>query len=152
MSRIYLDSSILLSSVIDKPTEKKRSKNMIETLRAGHNIVIPQIVLAEIVSKILTHNNNYQKLLQDISNVILNITNPHTCIPNADEKVYDLALSIVRNDNRIDICDATIVAQAILDNADILLTYDTKILESEYIIFKLIPAYGGRLEIKDRFP
>jgi predicted nucleic acid-binding protein len=148
--RVYLDSNILLSTIVGRASERRSSQSIIERLSTHYDVVIPQIVIAEVFSKILIDNNIFLKL-RDISNVILNIINPSTCIPNASKEVYKLALEIIENDDRIDICDATIVAQAILDSeADILLTFDRKILRSDYINYTLIPKYDNRLEIKEQ--
>ncbi len=150
--RVYLDSNILLSSIVGRASERSSSGNIIKRLQAHYDVVIPQIVIAEVFSKILTDNNDSLLKLQNIRKTILNIiNNPSTCIPNASKEVYELALEIIENDNRVDICDATIVAQAILDNeADILLTFDKKILRSGYINDTLIPKYNNRLEIKEQ--
>jgi hypothetical protein len=62
--------------------------------------------------------------------------------------MLELAIDIVNNDNKIDICDATIVAQAILDDADMLLTFDAGTRESEYIQ-KIKKEYNKKLRITD---
>jgi hypothetical protein len=62
--------------------------------------------------------------------------------------MLELAIDIVNNDNKIDICDAPIVAQAILADADILLTFDAGIRESEYIQ-TIKKEYNKNLSITD---
>jgi len=150
MQKIYIDSNIILAKIYPANDEQeKASKRIIFNLQKYQNykVVIPQIVLAEIFSKLLDSKNRDGLLLlfDQLSNIISNISE---CLPNATKNMLELAIDIVNNDNKIDICDATIVAQAILDDADMLLTFDAGIRESEYIQ-KIKKEYNKKLRITD---
>jgi predicted nucleic acid-binding protein len=150
MQKIYIDSNIILARIYPANDEQeKASKRIIFNLQKYQNykVVIPQIVLAEIFSKLLDSKNRDGLLLlfDQLSNII---SSTSECLPNATKNMLELAIDIVNNDNKIDICDATIVAQAILDDADMLLTFDASIRESEYIQ-KVKKEYNKKLRITD---
>jgi len=150
MQKIYIDSNIILARIYPANGEQEKvSKRIIFNLQRYQNykVVIPQIVLAEIFSKLLDNKDRDELLL--LFDQLLNIiSNTSECLPNATKNMLELAIDIVNNDNKMDICDATIVAQAILDDADMLLTFDAGIRESEYIQ-KIKKEYNKKLRITD---
>ncbi|MFZ0513804.1 MAG: type II toxin-antitoxin system VapC family toxin [Candidatus Nitrosopolaris sp.] len=142
MSRIYLDSNIIIESIIDGPTAKSDAKR--DLYRVCHSyteIIIPQIILGESFLKILqrseTHEipDNMTNFWKCIRETIQDMTK-HT--PPLSREILDVALRIRDNDYVLDYNDAVLVAHAITDKESTALFTSDKGIHNSLPIRNLI--------------
>ncbi len=151
MNRTYLDTSILLQAIIAKSQARSDATSILNRIRAlGYQVIIPHVVVGESLSQIIAKSDNIplstKELLEWIQNLV---PAPRECMPPASRKICELAVELLKGDDRIDSCDAIIVSHALLDpDSQYLLTTDTEIRDSSYIQNK-IEELRSNLKIVD---
>jgi predicted nucleic acid-binding protein len=149
---VYIDTSIIVSPILDKGYEQKAAKKIFGKLQSRSNQYtkkIPQIVLGEAVSSILrkyNYNEGIQKITEFFHKIIYYLS-PFDIIP-LNENIVKIASKLRTVDNRIDFCDLLIIASAINDNADILLMHSSEV-ERSYKLNEAIQRYNKDLRISD---
>ena len=160
-SRVYIDTQILIGTIIDKTEQKTIFTKLIDSLinSPDYEIHIPQIIIGECFCKLVQKSENDNKLATNVKcfQELIGKLMPdqHTrcnCFPILEEEILNKALEIKKSDSRLDYFDSLIVSHAILDSqAGMLYTEDRSINESNFIqglINNRDPSWK-KLNIKD---
>lgn len=144
ISRVYIDTQILIGTIIDKSEQKSIYNRLINDLTNSHNIEvhIPQIIVGECFCKLVQKSDNDRQLSINIkcfSELISKIMpNQHrrcNCFPILEGEILNKALEIKKSDSKLDYFDSLIVSHAILDSqAEFLYTGDRSINDSNFIL------------------
>lgn len=143
-SRVYIDTQILIGTIIDKTEQKTIYTKLIDSIINSHDyeVHLPQIIIGEcfckLVQKSENSNNKLATNVKCFQELIVKIMpNEHircNCFPILEEGILNKALEIKKSDSRLDYFDSLIVSHAILDSqAGILYTEDSSIIESSFI-------------------
>lgn len=139
MSRIYLDTNIILEIILKRNDLFPDYKRLFYNIRKYYtSIVIPQIVIGETLIKIIEESKASEKD-QNVCEFVRFLEDEkyidfHNDIPPLYEKVMRTAVEIKENVENIDYCDAVIVAHVINDgNNCTLFTVDRGVHNSQYI-------------------
>ncbi len=131
-SRVFVDTSIILESILGKSSSSQDARNVLNRLR-HYEVVIPQTVVAEGISQLITKSESSERLVnvQKFLEWIQILTDPNVCLPAANKEIYLLALELMSVENKIDLSDALIIAHALHDkNSQYLLTIESTVIES----------------------
>ncbi len=140
-----------------KRTQAKSDNNrMIYNIKLRYQIKIPQIVIGEIVVKIiertsnLNGNDKQSYKLSCFFELVQDMTNLNDNSPPVDRDILTTALTLVSNDDRdMDYCDAIITSFALTSNENCdLLTSDRSIHESQIVSEKIIARKKEGIKIK----
>lgn len=138
---IYLDSKFLVGILEDAVRKQHDQLRIISKAKNKGIIIIPQIVLGETLSILISDNKNdevYNKTRKLIDKII-EILDPCTCLHPLKFEIVKHVQEIRLNINKVDshkiqqvgATDIFIAAQALIDiESTILLTSDTSLLKS----------------------
>lgn len=137
--RAYLDTNVLIGSIIGNHEEKCMYSSLIEDLSKNHSldVYIPQIVLGESLSIIIkkSEDDKINKNIQNFSEKLHKLTDMRKeCFPIIKPDIMEKAREIYKDDpnSEMDQNDFLILAHAICDNmACYLYTSDGQIHKSE---------------------
>lgn len=145
MKIIHIDTSILVSPLLDKGDKKQSAgKTLYNIIKSGdYHIRISQVVIGEAISNIYEKSRN-DMIDSNMNKFIDTLFKLKAEIKPLNKNIVESALGLHEIDNRIDFCDCIIIATAMIDNADILLMRSSEYVESE----KLRNYIKGRSGVK----
>lgn len=156
MTNTYIDTSVLVESILGKNKAKSEAMRTLKRIQnTGQIIIIPQLVIGETHFQIYDDSTseeihlNVKKFTELIRSLIPDTRN---CTPAFSKEILELALEIRANDSNLDYRDSLIVSYVLLDkDSRYLYTTDTHIQESTFIQEKLTELMhkGSEVKIKD---
>ena len=135
ISRAYLDSNYLLAVVLERP-EKADAERLLYTLsKGGFEVFVPQIVLGETVSKILTRGKDAPRLLDRLVRTLERYgIDARSSLPPAPKGAFAIMEELRKMDERLDATDTMIMAQVMADpDSKFLFTKDKKMIYSKEV-------------------
>ncbi len=133
-SRAYLDSYYLLAVVFGRHN-KAAAEHLLYTLsRGGFEVLVPQTVLGETVSKILARDG-HEGMLDKLDRTLQKYgIDARRSLPPAPKGAFAIMEDLRKRDERLDATDTMILAQMMADPySKFLFTKDTKMLYSKVI-------------------
>ena len=116
VSRAYIDSYYLLAVVLERPEKADAERLLYALSRGGFETLVPQTVLGETVSKILTRGKDAPRLLDRLVRTLeKHGIDARRCLPPAPKGAFAIMEELRRMDDRLDATDAMILAQVLAD-------------------------------------
>jgi predicted nucleic acid-binding protein len=160
-SILYIDTNIIIDILFAKRSQAiSENKRMVNRIKSRYKIIIPQIVIGEIIVKIIEKTSSpnskteqSQKLSCSFA-LAQDITNLNDNSPPVDRDILSTALTLVNDEDgrNIDYCDAVITSFALTSNKNCrLLTSGSKIHQSRNVseIITERQGQGAIVEIID---
>ena len=116
VSRVYFDSHYLLEVVFEGEHKDEVERLLYATSRDGFETLVPQTVLGETVSKILTRGKDAPRLLDRLVRTLeKHGIDARRCLPPAPKGAFAIMEELRRMDERLDATDTMILAQVLAD-------------------------------------
>ena len=137
VSRVYFDSHYLLEVVFEGEHKEDAERLLYATSRDGFETLVPQTVLGETVSKILTRGKDAPRLLDRLVRTLeKHGIDARRCLPPAPKRAFAIMEELRRMDDRLDATDAMILAQVLADpDSKFFFTLDEK-MRDNYVVGK----------------
>ena len=127
ISRVHLDTYYLLEIVFKGDKKQDAEKILYKASKGSFEIVVPQIVLGEAVSKILKRGKDARRLMDRLIDTIEKYEiDAGACLVPVSKSAFGIMEELRRRDQRLDGTDIAILAHALADpDAKVFLTIDT---------------------------
>lgn len=127
ISRVYPDTYYLLEIVLKGHRKQDAEKILYKASKGSFEIVVPQIVLGEAVSKILKRGKDARRLMDRLVDTIEKYEiDAGACLAPVSKSAFEIMEEVRRRDQRLDGTDIAILAHALADpDAKVFLTIDT---------------------------
>ena len=127
ISRVHLDTYYLLEIVLKGDKKQDAEKILYKASKGSFEIVVPQIVLGEAVSKILKRGKDARRLMDRLVDTIEKYEiDAGACLVPVSKSAFGIMEELRRRDQRLDGTDIAILAHALADpDAKVFLTIDT---------------------------
>ena len=127
ISRVYIDTYYLLEIVLKGDNKHDADSILYKASKGSFEIVVPQIVLGEAVSKILKRGKDARHLMDRLVGTIEKYgIDVDRCLVPVAKSAFEIMEEMRRRDQRLDGTDIAILAHALADpDAKFFLTIDT---------------------------
>ena len=134
VSRAYIDSYYLLAVVFGRPNKAAAERLLYALSRGGFEILVPQTVLGETVSKILARDG-HEGMLDRLDRTLQKYgIDASRSLPPATKRAFAIMEELRKRDERLDATDAMILAQVMADpDSKFLFTLDVKMTRSQAV-------------------
>ena len=135
VSRVYFDSHYLLEVVFEGKHKDEVERLLYATSRGGFEVFVPQTVLGETVSKILTRGKDAPRLLDRLARTLeKHGIDARRCLPPAPKRAFAIMEELRKRDERLDATDTMILAQVMADpDSKFFFTLDVKMTRSQAV-------------------
>ena len=132
ISRVHLDTYYLLEIVFKGDKKQDAEKILYKASKGSFEIVVPQIVLGEAVSKILKRGKDARRLMDRLIDTIEKYEiNVGACLVPVSKNAFGIMEEVRRRDQRLDGTDIAILAHALADpDAKFFLTIDVDMIDN----------------------
>ncbi len=135
VSRVYLDTYYLLEIVLKGHKKHDAEKILYKASKGSFEIVVPQIVLGEAVSKILKRGRDARPLMDRLVGTIEKYgIDVDRCLVPVAKSAFEIMEEVRGRDQRLDGTDIAILAHALADpDAKVFLTIDCDMTDNPAI-------------------
>ena len=135
ISRVYPDTYYLLEIVFKGHKKHDAEKILYKASKGSFEIVVPQIVLGETVSKILKRGQDARRLMDRLVDTIEKYEiDAGACLVPVSKSAFEIMEEVRRRDQYLDGTDIAILAHALADpDANVFLTIDKDMADNPAI-------------------